>query len=145
MSEQRSGEAAGAHGGLFPALKNLAATLVASGRTRLELLTNEFEEEKLRAVRLLLLTQGMMFCLGVGILLGVGLLALVFREHAPLVVGACAALFLLLAGVLYGAVQRSAHRPQRAFAASLAELEEDLRQLKAAAREEAARTGAAEK
>ena len=96
-------------------------------------------------MRLLLLTQGMLFCLGVGILLVVGLLALVFREQAPLVVGACAALFLLLAGVLYGAVRRASHRPQRAFAASLAELEEDLRQLKAAAREEAARTGAAEK
>lgn len=140
MSEQRSGETGGAHSGLFPALKNLAATLLASGRTRLDLLANEFEEEKLRAVRLLLLTQGAMFCLGVATLLGIGLLTLLFREHAALIVGASAALFLVLTALLYLAVRRASHRPQRAFGASLAELEEDLRQLKAAVREEAART-----
>lgn len=140
MSEQRSGETASTYGGLFPALKNLAATLLASGRTRLDLLANEFEEEKLRAVRLLLLTQGAMFCLGLGILFGIGLLALVFHEHAALIIGACSVLFLGLTALLYGAIRSASHRPQRAFGASLAELEEDLRQLKAAVHEETART-----
>lgn len=138
MSEPRSSGEAGAHAGFFGSLKNLAATLIVTGRTRLELLSNEFEEEKLRTLRLLLLAQGMVFCLGVGILLGVAFLALAFRDNALLVVGVCAALFLLFAVVLYSAVRRAMHRPDRAFAASLAELEEDLRQLKAAAREEAA-------
>ena len=60
-----------ANSGLFAALKGIAATLLVSGKTRLELLGNEIEEEKLRAIHLLLLAQSMAFCLAVGVLLGV--------------------------------------------------------------------------
>ncbi len=52
-----------------------------------------------------------------------------------LVVGGFAALFLVLGGVFYKALARATQRAEPAFAASLAELEEDLRQLKAAARD----------
>ena len=49
MSDMQGGE----NSGLFAALKNIAATLLVSGKTRLELLGNEIEEEKLRAMQLL--------------------------------------------------------------------------------------------
>lgn len=123
--------------GLFAALKNIAATLLATGRTRLELLSNEIEEQKLRVIRMLLMAQAMLFCFAIGILLSVALLALLFWEHSTLVVGGCA-VFFLLAGVgfcraLFGVTQS---KQAAVFSASLAELEEDLRQLKAAVRNE---------
>jgi len=127
---------AGQSVGLFTALKNVSATLLATGRTRLELLGNEFEEEKLRAIRLLLLAEAMMFCLGVGVLLLVALLAVLFWDNKTAIIGGFAGLFLLLGGVFYNALMRAAQRQEKPFASSLAELEKDLRQLKAAARNE---------
>jgi uncharacterized membrane protein YqjE len=118
--------------GLFAAVKNLAATLVATGRTRLELLGNEVEAEKLRALRLLLITQALMFCLGLGVLLVVVLIVLLLWDQRIAVVGVFTGLFLGLAIFLYAAIRRALQRPGPVFAASLAELQEDLRQLKAA-------------
>lgn len=119
--------------GLFAGANRLAVTLLAAGRTRLELLGNEFEEEKQRALRLLLLAQGMVFCFGVATLLGVALLALVFRENPLTVIGAMALLFAMLGGIFYRSFMHATQRKEAAFASSLAELEEDIRQLKAAA------------
>ena len=124
MSESRAG--------LFAAMKNIAATVLAGGKTRLELLGNEIEEEKLRAMQLILMAQGMVFCFGVGTLLAVALLTALFWDSRLLVLGASAALFLVGGGVFYAAFKRATHRPEHMFAASIAELQEDLRQLKAA-------------
>ena len=124
--------------GVVPSLKNAAATLLTTGKTRLELLGNEIEAEKLRAVRLLLLAQAMMFCIGVGILLAVALLMTVFWDNRLLVLGLSCAVFLALGGLAYGYFTRAAQRsPEDAvFADSIAELREDLRQLQAAARQD---------
>ena len=46
---------------------------------------------------------------------------------------ASAAFFLGLGGFFYAQFKRATNRPEHLFAASLAELQEDLRQLKAAA------------
>lgn len=119
-------------GGLFASLKGGAATLLASGKTRLELLGNEIEEEKLRAAHLLLMAQGMMFCFGVGVVLAAALLATMFWDNRLLVLGVLSLLFLALGGVFYTLFKRSTSRPERVFAASIAELQEDLRQLRAA-------------
>ena len=123
--------------GLFAALKNIAATLLASGRTRLELLGTELEEEKLRAIRLLVVALAMVFCLGIAILLGVSLLTLIFWDSKILVLGLFTGLFVLAGGLFYQAFVRATHREQPPFAASIAELEEDLRRLKAAVRHDA--------
>ena len=122
-----------AHGGLFTALKDIAATLLVSGRTRLELLGNEIEEEKLRAIQLLLVAQFMAFCLLLGIVLALGLLTLLFWDSRFFVLGASSFVFLAIGGFLYGVFKRTAQRSDRVFAASIAELQEDLRQLKEAA------------
>ena len=123
----------GTSSGLFAALKNIAATLLAGGKTRLELLGNEIAEEKLRAVKLVLMAQGMVFCFGVGSLIAVALLTALFWEHHLLVLIASAGIFLVLGGFFYTQFKRLAHRPDHVFAASIAELQEDIRQLKAAA------------
>ena len=82
-----SGQPGMAGGGVFAAALNIATTLLASGKTRLELLGNEIEEEKLRAIHLVLMAQGMVFCFGVATLLSVGLLAAVFWESRLAVLG----------------------------------------------------------
>lgn len=120
-------------GGLFAALENIAATLLASGKTRLELLSNEFEEQKLRAIQLILLAQGMVFCFSVATLLVVALLTIFLWDNRLIVLSAFAGLFFVLGGVFYAMIKRTAQRPERAFSVSIAELEEDIRQLKAAA------------
>ena len=123
-------------GGLYAALKGIGATLLAAGKTRLELLGNEIEEEKLRAIQLLLVAQGVAFCFVVGVVLAVGLLVLLFWDSRLLIVALLALGFLGLGAYLYGVFRQLAQRPDRAFATSIAELQEDLRQLKAAASHE---------
>lgn len=126
MRESQGAEA----GGLFSALRNIAATLLATGRTRLELLSNELEEEKLRAIRLLMVAHGMLFCFGVGILLVVAFLVALFWEQRLAVLGFFALLFLAFGGAFLTGFRQAWRRPQKPFAASLAELQEDLHQLR---------------
>ena len=130
MNDSRS------NGGLFSALKGIGATLLVAGKTRLELLGNEIEEEKLRAIQLLLVAQSMAFCLAVGVVLAVGLLVLLFWDSRLLTIGFAALIFLGLGAYFYGVFKQLSRRSDRAFAASIAELQEDLRQLKAAASHE---------
>ncbi len=121
----------GEGGGLFAALKNIGAILLASGKTRLELLANELEEQKLRAVQLLLTILALAFCLGAATLIAVLFFTALFWEHRLLVLGVSGLLFLGLGGVFFALLKRLLHPPEAMFAASLAELQEDLRQLKA--------------
>ena len=121
------------HSGLFAALRNIAATLLAGGKTRLELLGNEIEEEKLRALQLILVVQGMLFCFGVATLLAVALLTVLFWDSRLAVLTASTMLFLGLGGFFYLQFKRATHRAEHIFAASLAELQEDLHRLKTAA------------
>jgi len=118
--------------GIFASVKNLAATFVAIGHTRLELLGNEIALEKQRFLGLILLSQALMFCLALGVILLVALVALLFWDQRLLVVALMAMFFLGLAGYLYVAVRRLLHPPESVFASSLAELAEDVRQLKSA-------------
>ena len=114
--------------GLFASIKAVAASLLAMGQTRLELLGNEIEAQKLHALRMLLLGLALMFCAGVGVLL----LAMLAWEQRLLVVGALAAVFVGAAGLFYRALMRAINTPEPAFSATLAELREDIRNLKAA-------------
>ena len=122
---------------LFGSARNGAAALLSTGRTRLELLGNELKEEKLRAVRLLLLSQLLAFCLAIGMILLVAMLVVIFWESRVIVLACAVGLFVVGSGFAYAALKRAMHRPDRLFAASVAELGEDLRQLKGAARDEA--------
>lgn len=117
--------------GLFASVKNLAATLVATGRTRLELLGNEIAVEKRRFLKLFLLSQVLVLSLILGTILLVALVALLFWDQRVLVVGGMALFFLALAGFLYFRMQRLLHPSESIFESSLAELAEDVRRLKA--------------
>ena len=123
---------AGGREGVFATLKNIPVTLLSIGQTRLELLANEVEAQKLTLLRMLLLAQSMLFCAAAGVLLVVALVALLLWEQRVVVVAVFAAAFVLAAALFCRALMRSVNAPEPAFAATLAELKEDLRQLRAA-------------
>jgi len=62
----------------------------------------------------------------------IALLVLLFWDQRVLVVAMLTAFFLGLAGYLYVAIRRLLRSPKSVFADSLAQLEEDIRQLRTA-------------
>ncbi len=118
--------------GAWGAVKNKAASLLTIGHTRLELLGNELEVWRLKATRQLMLAQALLFCVGLGVVLTVVGLALLFWEQRLLVFALAGALVWALVLYFYLALRSSSARSEPLFNASLAELQEDLRQLKAA-------------
>ena len=119
--------------GLFAALKNTAATLLGMLQTRLELVSNEIQIEKLRLLRQLALFLAVIFFGGLGLLLAVVLTTLLFWEQRIVLVAVFTALFLGLAGFFYAALQRSTALSEAVLTTSLSELQKDLAQLKKAA------------
>ena len=119
-------------GGAWGAARAKAASLLAIGHTRLELLGNELEVGRIGAMRQLMLALALMFCVGLGVLLTVIALTLLFWEQRLLVVALAGALFWGLAAYIHFAMRRAAAETSHLFADSLAELKEDLHQLKAA-------------
>ena len=128
MAEQAGGEAG--REGLFAALKNSVATLIAIAKTRAELLVTELEEEKLRLMSLWSKAIGAAFMLAVGVILGIFCLALAFWEHRILVLGAFAVLFIAGALLLIASLKRQTAQPSKMLRASLAELEADMASLR---------------
>jgi uncharacterized membrane protein YqjE len=76
------------------------------------------------------------FCLALGTILLVGLLVIVYWDQRVVILASGSVLFIAGSGLAYLALQRAMRRPDHLFAASLAQLEEDLRQLKRAAGDE---------
>lgn len=122
--------AATANTGLLASLRGLLATGLGLLRTRAELLIVEIEEEKLRLLATLLLGLLCCFFLGVGLLLLVVFLTVVFWEtHRLLVLGLSCGLFLLLGGLALQALRRQLRRGSQLFRTSLQELQQDIEQL----------------
>lgn len=116
--------------GLFASLRNFAVTLSGVAQTRLELLANEVEEEKLRFGQLLLFGSIALFCLAMGsMFLAIFVTILLWDSHRLLVLGGFAVLFLSLGGVAVVMFRARASVGSRLFASSLAELGKDRRQL----------------
>lgn len=116
--------------GLFDSLSGLTSTVVAIIHTRLELFSNDLEEDQAHVLALLAQMLAALFLLGVGVVLAVILLVLAFWDtHRLLVLGVLAGLFLT-AGLVAGAVALyKARNKPKPFAASLAELYKDRQQL----------------
>ncbi|MDR1349544.1 MAG: phage holin family protein [Zoogloeaceae bacterium] len=115
--------------GFFQTLKRLLRDLLEIGQTRLALLANEAEEEKIRLVRIFAFCILALFCLGVGVMLLVAFLTLLFWESRLLLLGATCLGFLALAVILLG-LCRASLRHGPLFAATLAELQRDIASLR---------------
>jgi len=116
--------------GLMESLKRLADTLLAIFKTRLELLSNEMEEERLRVEQILLYGSVALFFFGLAImLLTVFIVVLFWDSHRLQVLGGLAALFFVAGLLVWNALRRVARKKSRLFSASLAELADDRDQL----------------
>lgn len=112
--------------GLFAAVKNSLATLLAIARTRVELLVIELEEEKLRLMSLWSKAIAAAFLLALGVIMAIFCLAVLFWEQRVLLFGLFATLFIGGALLLMGSLKREIAAPSKLFRSSLNELEADV-------------------
>jgi uncharacterized membrane protein YqjE len=117
-------------GGLFASARQLLATGVETLRVRLELLSTEVEQEKLRLFDALLWAGLALLLLGMGLLFLCGLIVvLLWDQHRLLALGGLTTIFL---GSGYWVLQIARTRlraPGGLFASSVAELERDRSEL----------------
>ena len=120
-------------GGPFGALRGFAVSLLGTGHTRLQLLGNEIQTEKLRILRQLGFAAALIFCAGLAVLLAIALLVVLLWDQRVSVLAVLTLAFIALGGFFYSALRRGSDDAENVFAASLAELQADLQHLKAAA------------
>ena len=112
--------------GLMVSLKRLANTLLAILQTRLELLSSEMEEERVRIEQILLYGSIVLFFTGLAImLLTAFFVVLLWDEHRLLVLGGFSASFFLVALLALAGLRRVAREKCKLFSVSLAELASD--------------------
>lgn len=107
-------------------LRSYAAGALGILQTRLELLTTEFQEEKLRLGTLLGYAAAAFFFLGFGVvLLALFLTVLLWDSHRLLALGVFTAVFLAIGILAALAANRIGRQGSRLFAASISELAQD--------------------
>ena len=106
--------------------------MLGTGHTRLQLLGNEIQTEKLRILRQLGFAAALMFCAGLAVLLAVALALVLFWDQRVALLSVLTLGFIALAVFFFTALRRASVDAENVFAASLAELQEDLRQLRSA-------------
>lgn len=117
--------------GLMGSVKQLLSTLTSIASTRLELLANELQEERLHLTQMLVLALIALFCFGVGILLLAAFIVVLFwDDHRLAALGALSVLFFALGALMAMLLHGKAQTKPRLFSASLAELAKDREQLK---------------
>jgi uncharacterized membrane protein YqjE len=111
---------------ILESLKRLAGTAVEIVRTRLELLSLDVEEAKLRLLSILLLGAVAFFCLSLGVVMGAFWLVVAFWDtHRMLVLGLLTGTFLGGGALALAILTWRATKGPRLFDATLAELEKD--------------------
>ncbi len=112
--------------GLPASLSRLAATLLDIVRTRVEIVSTEFEEERERLRELVVYGFWALFFISIGIVLVTLFVVVAFwdsyRLHA---LAAAAALYLLLGLVAVLRLRQSLRQRSRLFATTIAELRKD--------------------
>ncbi len=111
-------------------VRRLLSTLTSIVSTRLDLLANELQEERLRLTQMLLFSALALFCFGLGVLLlTVFVVVLFWDDHRLAVLGALCILFFALGTVMTLLLRSKAQAKSKLFSASLAELSMDREQL----------------
>jgi uncharacterized membrane protein YqjE len=130
MASKAQDTGSGRRGGLFDSVKVLAATLLAIAHTRLELFSTEIEEQRAWLGSMMMWTLVALFCAGVGVVLATLFVVIALWDtHRLLALGIPAILFLLGAALAWLIVLGKARAKPRLFAASLAELSKDRKEL----------------
>ena len=116
--------------GLLASLTTFATTLLAIAHTRLDLLSNDLDEEREQVFTQMVLTLVALFCFGVGVVLALILLVVTFWDtHRLLVLGGLSGCFVTLGVLVWAFALHKAKTRPRLFAASLSELSKDRQQV----------------
>ena len=115
--------------GLIDSAKRLVATCISIVSTRLELLGNELHEERLRLTKMLVLLLCALLFFGMGLLLCVALVVVLFWDEHRLAVLSILGLGFLAGGSLMLLLYARTQKRSSLFAASLAELSKDRARL----------------
>lgn len=116
--------------GFFDSLKAFARTTLALAQTRLELLINELEEQRVLLAREMLLALTAMFLLGLGVVFAALFVVVLFWDtHRLVVIGLFAALFLAAAAAVYARLRAALAERPKAFSATIRELAKDRESL----------------
>lgn len=111
---------------LTESLKRLAVTMISIVQTRLELLGNELEEERLRFEQSLLYSGIALLFFGLSIMLLTVFIVVVFWDSQRLLVlGSLSGLFFIAGLLVWNASRNLMRKKTRLFSASLAELSSD--------------------
>ena len=123
---EKTGANAGRGAGLFASLPRLLATMIEVLQTRVEIVANEFEEERERIRELVVFGFFAVFFVSLGlVLLTLFVVILLWDTHRVYAVGGFAMLYLGL-GIMAGAdVRRRLKARPRLFTTTLAELSKD--------------------
>lgn len=113
-------------------MKAKAASLLTIAITRVELLRNEFERIRRFAIRQLVLALVMVFCTSLALVLSIVTLTIAFWEQRLLVLGIVSGSLWLVVLTCFVLLRNGQRKKEPLLGDSLAELQEDLRQLKAA-------------
>jgi uncharacterized membrane protein YqjE len=112
--------------GLLGSGRLVLAALIEIGQTRLQLASTELEEERQRLTELLLYAIVALFCIGVGLVLALLLLVLVFWDGPRVLVLAIeTAVFLGTGLVLVAVLRHKARNKPRLLATTIDELRRD--------------------
>ena len=116
--------------GLMGSVRRLTSTLTTLVSTRLELLANELQEERLRLTQMLLFTLFALFCFGMFLLLlTVFIVVLFWDDHRLAVLGVLSVIFFASGSLAVVLLRGKAQEKSKLFSASLAELAKDREQL----------------
>lgn len=118
--------------GLMGSVKGLLSTLTSIVSTRLELLVNELQEERLRLSQMIVFALFALFCFGMGLLLlTIFIVVLFWDDHRLAVLGVLCTFFFLLGSVMVLLLRGRVQAKSKLFSASLAELSQDRKYLDA--------------
>jgi len=119
-----------ASSGLMDSAKQLLSTLTSIASTRLELLANELQEERLHLTQMLLFALFALFCFGLGVLLLTMFIVVVFWDDHRLAALGILSILFFAAGTLTAILLRGRMQAKsKLFSVSLAELARDREHL----------------
>lgn len=116
--------------GVLSSLKGLLATLVGVAQTRLEILSTEIQEEKIRLAEILVLGFAALLFMALGIIFLAAFLTVLFWDSHRLFILGTLTLFFLAGGTVAALLARAkAGEGSRLFTDSLGELAKDRQRL----------------
>lgn len=111
-------------------MKTLVGTLLDIARTRLELLANEVEEERLRIWQVLIFSSLTLFFFGLAVALLTSFVVVLFwDDHRLWVLALFTGLYSFFGLLAWNALRRVSHARSKLFSLSISELNDDSEQL----------------